>query len=69
MPLAVRTQCASLAPLSRPDPTFVAQLIATAEQLPQTRVYRRAAPADALSAYGAGQRKAPRSGLRMRQIA
>jgi hypothetical protein len=47
---------------------FVAQLIATAEQLPQTRLYRRAAPADALTAYGAGQRKAPQSGLRMRQV-
>jgi hypothetical protein len=35
----------------RPDPTFVAHLIATAEQLPQTRSLRRATPADALSAY------------------
>jgi hypothetical protein len=34
-----------------PDPTFVAQLIATAEQIPQTRSLRRAATADALSAY------------------
>jgi hypothetical protein len=35
----------------RPDASFVTQLIATAEQLPQTRSLRRAAPADALSAY------------------
>ena len=34
----------------RPDPTFVAHLIATAEQLPQTRSLRRATPAE-LSAY------------------
>jgi hypothetical protein len=68
MPLAAPMQSASLAPqLSRPDPTFLAQLIATAEQLPQTRLYRRAAPADALTAYGA--REAPRLGLRMRQVA
>ena len=38
-------------PLPRPDPSFVTQLIATAEHMPQTRVLRRAAPADALSAY------------------
>ena len=35
----------------RPDASFVTQLIATAEQLPQTRTLRRGAPADALSAY------------------
>jgi hypothetical protein len=34
-----------------PDPTFVAQLIATAEHLPQTLSLRRAATADALSVY------------------
>ena len=38
-----------------PDPTFVAQLIATAEQLPQTRSLRRAAAADAVSAYRSNQ--------------
>jgi hypothetical protein len=43
--------------LPRPNASFVAQLIATAEQLPQTRNLRRAAPADALSAYSAHQRK------------
>jgi hypothetical protein len=49
--------CVALVPieeparLSRPDPTFVTHLIATAEQVPQTRVHRRAAQADALSAY------------------
>jgi hypothetical protein len=38
-------------PLTRPDPCFVAQLIATAEQAPQTRTLRRATPADAQAAY------------------
>ena len=34
-----------------PDPTFVAQLIAAAEHIPQTLSLRRAATADALSVY------------------
>ena|SRR6187402_2908419 len=36
---------------SRPDPNFVVQLIATAEQSPQTRTLRRAAVADVEAAY------------------
>jgi hypothetical protein len=44
-------QCARRLATVRQDASFVAQLIATAEQLPQTRHLRRAAPADALSAY------------------
>lgn len=43
--------------LPRPNASFVAQLIATAEQLPQTRNLRRAERADALSAYSVRQRK------------
>jgi hypothetical protein len=38
-------------PLSRPDPCFVTQLIATAEHAPQTCSLRRATPADAQAAY------------------
>jgi hypothetical protein len=37
--------------VSRPDPCFVTQLIATAEQAPQTRNLRRATVADAQAAY------------------
>jgi len=37
--------------VTRPNANYVAQLIATAEQLPQTRNLRRAEPSDALSAY------------------
>jgi len=48
----------------RPDPTFVAQLIATADQAPQTCRLRRASLADAQTAYGAGQLQ--RSGLAFR---
>lgn len=48
--------------LTRPDPSFVTQLIATAEQLPQTRNLRRAAPSDATSAYSAQLQPARRTG-------
>jgi hypothetical protein len=37
--------------LNRPDPSFVAHLIATVEHSPQTRILRRAAIADVESAY------------------
>ena len=38
--------------LPRPDPSFVTQLIANAEHVPQTSRRRRASPADASMAYG-----------------
>lgn len=38
---------------ARPDPTFIAHLMATAEQDPQTRVLRRATVSDAQAAYRA----------------
>jgi hypothetical protein len=41
--------CASV----RPSADFVAHLIATAAQAPQTRLRRRAAPQEAIAAYGA----------------
>lgn len=51
----------------RPDSSFVAHLIATAEQLPQTRRLRQVAPADAVSAY-ASRLRAPRRVGRTRHI-
>lgn len=51
--------------LSRAD--FVTQLIATAEHAPQTRVLRRASPADAQMAYGAKRHPAS-AGVRTRQV-
>ncbi|MCA6118924.1 hypothetical protein J6524_29195 [Bradyrhizobium sp. WSM 1738] len=51
----------------RPDPTFLAQLIATADQAPQTRSLRRASPADAQLAYGASRTRLCSSGFRTRQ--
>jgi len=52
--------------LSRAD--FVAQLIATAEYVPQTRSLRRATPDVAKAAYQAGQRHPSGAGIRTRQI-
>ncbi|HEY7844767.1 MAG TPA: hypothetical protein VID30_13940 [Bradyrhizobium sp.] len=61
----VETSCVALVPVAetvyhapklavtRPNANFVTQLIATAEHVPQTCELRRAAPADALSAYRA----------------
>ncbi len=54
--------------MTRPDPSFVAQLIATAAHLPQTRNLRRAAPSDAHSAYTAQHRPQPVVGCRTRQV-
>jgi hypothetical protein len=59
----VEPSCAALVPVTatvyraatfavtRPNASFVTHLIATAEHVEQTRELRRAAPADALSAY------------------
>ncbi len=43
-------------PMSRPDCGFVAHLIATKAQAPQTRTRRRVEPGEAISVYaGSGQ--------------
>jgi hypothetical protein len=58
--------------LTRPDPSFVAHLIAMAEMSPQTRLLRRAAPEDVQAAYWsvANQtRTVTPPGVRMRQTA
>ena len=55
-------------PSSRPASTFVAQLLATAEQAPQTRGLRRGSAADAQTAYSANQQQARVAGIRTRQI-
>jgi len=80
-PACVKPACVALVPmsapvrrsgplvrLSRPDPSFVTHLIATVEQVPQTCLHRRAAQADALSAYRAHQAHAPETGFRTRQV-
>ena len=57
--------------LSRPDPSFVTHLIATAERAPQTRLLRQATPADALTAYrsAAHQSRIKITGMQTRQVA
>jgi hypothetical protein len=57
---------------TRPDPSFVAHLIAMAEMSPQTRMLRRAAPADAQAAYrsvASQNRTVALPGVRMQLIA
>jgi hypothetical protein len=61
-------QWANKAPLPRPDPSFVTQLIANAEHLPQTSRLRRASSEDALMAYGS-KRPLGSVGARTRQVA
>jgi hypothetical protein len=58
----------TLTRLSRPDPSFLTHLLATAEQVPQTRNHRRAEQADALSAYRAYQAHVQETGFRTRQV-
>jgi hypothetical protein len=54
--------------LPRPDPSFVTQLIANAEHVPQASRLRRASPADAKMAYG-DKRPLPSVSSRTRQVA
>ena len=54
--------------LTRPDSTFLTHLIATAEQVPQTRSLRRATPFDAQIAYNANQHWVQRTRIRTRQV-
>jgi hypothetical protein len=51
VPIVQSASWSQTPPLSRPDPCFVTQLIATAEHAPQTCTLRRATPADAQAAY------------------
>jgi hypothetical protein len=44
----------------RPRADFLAQLIATLAQAPQTRARRRAEPDEAIAAYGASERSSTR---------
>ena len=52
VPVIPIVQLVYKAPLPRPDSSFVTQLIANAEHLPQTSRLRRASSEDARVAYG-----------------
>ena len=68
VPLARPIRLTPTGRLTRPDPGFVAHLIATAAHVPQTRNLRRAAPSDVHSAYTASMRPATNAGCRTRQV-
>ena len=53
---------------ARPDATFLTHLIATADQVPQTRNLRRGSPEDAQTAYGAHPEERRSVARRTRQI-
>ena len=67
VPVAQSVQWAPRHATPRPDPSFLAQLIATADEAPQTRGLRRASLADAQTAYGASQGARYGTGFRTRQ--
>jgi hypothetical protein len=67
VPVIASAEWARPASQPRSSSIFVTHLIATAEQVPQTRGLRRASAADAQNAYSANQHQAPRAGIRTRQ--
>jgi hypothetical protein len=54
--------------LPRPNSTFLTHLIATAEQVPQTRSLRRATAFDAQAAYHENQHRVEPTRQRTRQV-
>jgi hypothetical protein len=56
VPLAVRPEPVERIDYGRPAAPFLAQLIATKQNLPQAREYRRAEPCEAIAAYTATAR-------------
>lgn len=68
VPLLPTLQWVNKAPLPRPDSSFITQLIANAEHLPQASRLRRASSDDARMAYG-GKRPLGSVSVRTRQVA
>lgn len=68
VPVTQTVQWARKATMARPDPTFLTQLIATAEHVPQTRSLRRASIEDAQTAYGAHPKERRSVARRTRQV-
>jgi hypothetical protein len=79
-PMDAKPACTALVPLvqaaqwspshrsPQANSNFVTQLIATVEQVPQTRSLRRATAFDALNAYRTNQHRVGGAGIRARQI-
>ena len=68
VPLTPVLQLLRKVPLTRPDPSFVTQLIANAEHVPQTSRLRRGSSEDARMAYGS-KRPLGSVSARTRQVA
>jgi hypothetical protein len=68
VPLSARLDVHPATALNRPDPSFLTQLIATADHAPQTRSLRRGSPADAQAAYGPPTRERRSVTRRTKQI-
>ncbi|MGY4233242.1 hypothetical protein ACVIIW_002189 [Bradyrhizobium sp. USDA 4449] len=68
VPLTPVLQWVRKMPLTRPDPSFVAQLIANAEHVPQASRLRRGSSEDARMAYGS-KLPLPSVSARTRQVA
>jgi hypothetical protein len=68
VPMVPTLQWVNKSPLPRPDPSFVTQLIASAEHLPQASRLRRGSSEDARMAYGS-KHQLPSVSSRTRQVA
>ena len=68
VPVTQSVQWSRKVTMARPDPTFLTQLIATADQDPQTRCMRRASIEDAQTAYAAHPRERRSVARRTRQV-
>jgi hypothetical protein len=68
VPLVQAAQWSSSHRLPQANSNFVTQLIATVEQVPQTRGLRRATAFDALTAYRTNQHRVEGAGIRAWQI-
>jgi hypothetical protein len=68
VPLVQAAQWSSSHQLPQTNSNFVTQLIATVEQVPQTRGLRLATAFDALTAYRTNQHRVEGGGIRPRQI-
>jgi hypothetical protein len=68
VPVTQTVQWSRKATVAPADPTFLTQLIATAEHEPQTRSLRRGSVEDAQTAYGAHKRERRSVARRTRQV-
>jgi hypothetical protein len=68
VPVSQEVNWSRKASMARPDPSFLAQLIATADHAPQTCKLRRASIEDAQTAYGSHPQERRSVARRTRQV-